>query len=101
MQLRTIDDGGAFFCRASGSIGSAPVGGRFTHFSVMDWRASDCGNFVHRDSAIYDGCFVYRIIVDDGRVIIDFRYLGRRQAVVMQIPLVEIMESNESEVIRS
>ena len=76
-------------------------GAQFPHRHRMNRRVRDCGNVLRGDAAVDERTVVaVKIeIVDDRRVIVNTRHLGRRAAVAERVRVAEMPRRHEGEAI--
>jgi len=65
-----------------------------------DLGVGSSGDALRADALVDDGGVVDGVIIDDGRVVVDFCHLGWRQTIMREIVLVKILYRDKCEVLR-
>jgi hypothetical protein len=62
---------------------------------LADLGVSGSGNPIDLYALVNDGVVVNHVVIDDGRVVVNPGYLGRREPVVRKIVLIEVVKRDE------
>src|SRR5213082_693110 len=77
----------------------AAAGGEILHFGFTDFCMGRCGYFLDSDAAINNRIVVHCVVVDDGGLIVNLRYLRAWEFALPKIVVREIMHRNKSKMV--
>jgi len=72
----------------------------FSHRNFAELRVGCGGNAIDRQAAIHNHVVLDSVIIDHGCAIVDPCYLGARHSIMAEVATMEIMQSDEREMIR-
>ena len=77
------------------------AGGQIADRHFADFRMCGGRNALNRDAAIHDGVVANGVIVDDGGSVVNVADFSSRQTSMAQVPVVEMIQRNESKMVRA